>query len=40
VLGTVALALVWLYLGAFAILLGAVVVAYALRWRSAHRRRA
>ena len=40
VLGTVALALVWLYLGAFAILLGAVVVAYALRWRSAHRRAA
>ena len=35
VLGAVALALVWLYLGAFAILLGAVVVAYTLRWRSA-----
>jgi membrane protein len=37
VLGTVALALVWLYLGAFAILLGAVVVAYTLRWRSSRR---
>ena len=34
VLGTVAVALVWLYLGAFAILLGAVVVAYTLRWRA------
>lgn len=34
VLGAVALALVWLYLGAFAILLGGVVVAYTLRWRS------
>jgi len=34
VLGAVALALVWLYLGAFAILLGAVVVAYTLHWRS------
>ncbi|MFH2072203.1 MAG: YihY/virulence factor BrkB family protein, partial [Actinomycetota bacterium] len=34
VLGVVALALVWLYLGAFAILLGAVVVAHTLRWRS------
>jgi membrane protein len=32
VLGAVAVALVWLYLGAFAILLGAVVVAYVLRW--------
>jgi len=37
VLGAVALALVWLYLGAFAILAGAVVVAYTLRWRSARR---
>lgn len=34
VLGTVAVALVWLYLGAFAILLGGVVVAYTLRWRA------
>jgi membrane protein len=34
VLGAVALALVWLYLGAFAILLGGVVVAYTLRWHS------
>ncbi|MCJ7725346.1 MAG: YihY/virulence factor BrkB family protein [Acidimicrobiia bacterium] len=34
VLGAVALALVWLYLGTFAILLGAVVVAYTLRWKS------
>ena len=33
VLGTVAVALVWLYLGAFVVLLGAVVVAYTLRWR-------
>lgn len=32
VLGAVAVALVWLYLGTMAILLGAVVVAYALRW--------
>jgi membrane protein len=31
--GAVAIALVWLYLGAFAILLGGVVVAYTLRWR-------
>jgi membrane protein len=34
VLGAVALALVWLYLGAFAILLGAVAVCYVQRWRS------
>ena len=34
VLGAVAVALVWLYLGAVAILLGAVAVAYTLRWRS------
>ncbi len=34
VLGAVAAALVWLYLGAFAILLGGVVVSYAMRWRS------
>ncbi len=33
-LGAVAIALVWLYLGAFAILLGAVVVAYTLRWKT------
>ncbi len=33
-LGAVAIALVWLYLGAFAILLGGVVVAYTLRWRA------
>ena len=32
--GAVAIALVWLYLGAFAILLGGVVVAYTLRWRT------
>jgi membrane protein len=38
VLGAVAIALVWLYLGAFAILLGAVVVAYGLRWQSAGNR--
>jgi membrane protein len=40
VLGAVALALVWLYLGAFAILAGAVVVAYTLHWRSARREEA
>jgi membrane protein len=34
VLGAVAAALVWLYLGAFAILLGGVVVSYTMRWRS------
>ncbi len=34
VLGAMAIALVWLYVGAMAILLGAVVVAYVLRWRS------
>lgn len=34
-LGAVAVALVWLYLGAMAILLGAVVVAYADRWAGA-----
>ncbi|MCB2223110.1 MAG: YihY/virulence factor BrkB family protein [Actinobacteria bacterium] len=34
VLGAVALALVWLYLGAAAILAGAMVVAYTLRWRA------
>ncbi len=33
VLGAVAAALIWLYLGSMAILLGAVVVAYVLRWR-------
>lgn len=33
VLGAVAVALVWLYLGAFAILLGGVVVAYVMRWQ-------
>jgi len=33
VLGAVAAALVWLYLGAFAILLGGVVVSYTMRWR-------
>lgn len=33
-LGAVAIALVWLYIGAFGVLLGAVVVAYTLRWRS------
>lgn len=32
-LGAVAIALVWLYLSAFMILLGAVLVAYILRWR-------
>jgi membrane protein len=34
VLGAVALALVWLYLGAAAILAGAVVVAFGLEWQS------
>ena len=33
VLGVVAIALVWLYVGTFMILLGAVLVAYLLRWR-------
>lgn len=33
VLGTVAIALLWLYAGAFMILLGAVLVAYLLRWQ-------
>jgi membrane protein len=34
-LGAVAVAMVWLYLGSFMILLGAVVVAYVLRVRVA-----
>jgi uncharacterized BrkB/YihY/UPF0761 family membrane protein len=34
VLGTVAIALLWLYAGAFMILLGAVLVAYLLRWQT------
>jgi membrane protein len=33
VLGTVAIALIWLYVGTFMILLGAVLVAYLLRWQ-------
>lgn len=33
VLGVVAISLIWLYVGTFMILLGAVLVAYLLRWR-------
>ncbi|HSG78501.1 MAG TPA: YhjD/YihY/BrkB family envelope integrity protein, partial [Acidimicrobiia bacterium] len=33
VLGTVAIALIWLYVGTFMILFGAVLVAYLLRWQ-------